>query len=119
MLCWIYALLDLISVGFMLCWIYALLDLCSVGSNLCRITKFFEKPHVSETTSRLASVVFYIFRRQTCSTLSEYLHANPGLEERSFGKYMVSNGLSNGRSGQSDLTFLAVYVSQKHAFENF
>ncbi|XP_076821348.1 uncharacterized protein LOC143468200 [Clavelina lepadiformis] len=53
-----------------------------------RITKFFEKPKIGMTFSRLASVVFYCFRRETVPTVATYLQANPKTENRTFGKYM-------------------------------
>lgn len=58
--------------------------------NNCRITKFVEKPSLSDNvTSRLASIVFYCFKMETLSTVSEYLLHHKRLEERTFGKYMV------------------------------
>nr|CAB3254094.1 transcription factor protein [Phallusia mammillata] len=53
-----------------------------------RIIKFYEKPEEGKTTSMLASVVFYCFRRDTLSTVNTYLEANVQTNLRSFGKYM-------------------------------
>ena len=38
-----------------------------------KILKFFEKPDSSQTTSRLASVVFYCLRKETLVKVDEYL----------------------------------------------
>ena len=38
-----------------------------------RITKLTEKPTENETPSRLASVVFYVFSRETLNSLPEFL----------------------------------------------
>lgn len=60
-----------------------------VDSDSKRITKFVEKPSLSDNvTSRLASIVFYCFKMETLSTVSEYLLHHKRLEERTFGKYM-------------------------------
>ncbi|XP_018424099.1 PREDICTED: glucuronokinase 1-like [Nanorana parkeri] len=53
-----------------------------------RITQFLEKPKPGESSSRLASVVFYCFRSQTLSTLETYLNAFPSTEDRVLGRYM-------------------------------
>ncbi|XP_051895896.1 glucuronokinase with putative uridyl pyrophosphorylase isoform X2 [Pristis pectinata] len=53
-----------------------------------RITKFYEKPSAGATESRLASVVFYCFQRQTLPTLGEYLNDHPQVKDRGLGKYM-------------------------------
>ncbi|XP_067827005.1 glucuronokinase with putative uridyl pyrophosphorylase isoform X2 [Heptranchias perlo] len=53
-----------------------------------RITKFYEKPSADVTESRLASVVFYCFQRETLPTLGEYLKHYPLVEDRRLGKYM-------------------------------
>ncbi|XP_068098245.1 uncharacterized protein [Hyperolius riggenbachi] len=59
-----------------------------VCPNTHRITRFFEKPQEGETTSRLASVVFYCFQRHTLSTLETFLNSFPNTEDRVLGKYM-------------------------------
>ncbi|XP_069750899.1 glucuronokinase with putative uridyl pyrophosphorylase isoform X2 [Narcine bancroftii] len=53
-----------------------------------RITKFSEKPSAGATASRLASVVFYCFQRQTLPTLGEYLKHYLEVKDRDLGKYM-------------------------------
>ncbi|KAJ8034154.1 Glucuronokinase 1 [Holothuria leucospilota] len=53
-----------------------------------RITKFYEKPKEGDTASRLASVVFYCFRRETLPTIPQYLENHPDINERNFGNYM-------------------------------
>ncbi|KAM9299288.1 uncharacterized protein PAF06_016336 [Gastrophryne carolinensis] len=53
-----------------------------------RITRFYEKPQHGETTSRLASVVFYCFQRKTLSTLETFLNNFPNTEDRGLGRYM-------------------------------
>ncbi|XP_075460392.1 uncharacterized protein LOC142497036 isoform X2 [Ascaphus truei] len=53
-----------------------------------RITHFFEKPQPGTTTSRLASVVFYCFRRETLLTLEEFLNTYKNTDDRALGKYM-------------------------------
>ncbi|XP_040182063.1 probable glucuronokinase 2 isoform X2 [Rana temporaria] len=53
-----------------------------------RITQFLEKPKPGVTSSRLASVVFYCFRRQTLSTLETFLNDYPSTEDRVLGRYM-------------------------------
>ncbi|XP_073513490.1 uncharacterized protein [Phyllobates terribilis] len=53
-----------------------------------RITRFFEKPPQGETLSRLASVVFYCFQRQTLPTLETFLSHFPKTEDRVLGRYM-------------------------------
>ncbi|XP_071488373.1 uncharacterized protein [Diadema antillarum] len=53
-----------------------------------RITKFLEKPREDETQSRLASVVFYCFRRETLPTIQTFLEKNRDVESRTFGQYM-------------------------------
>ncbi|XP_072886112.1 glucuronokinase with putative uridyl pyrophosphorylase isoform X2 [Hemitrygon akajei] len=53
-----------------------------------RITKFYEKPSTDTTASRLASVVFYCFQKQTLPTLGEYLIQYPQVKDRGLGKYM-------------------------------
>ena len=56
-----------------------------------RITRFIEKPEAHETDSRLASVVFYCFKKETLKTVHDYLNDHIKLEERTFGRYMVCN----------------------------
>ncbi|XP_066462073.1 uncharacterized protein [Eleutherodactylus coqui] len=53
-----------------------------------RITGFFEKPQQGETSSRMASVVFYCFQRQTIPTLETFLSNFPKTEDRVLGRYM-------------------------------
>ncbi|KAM8927621.1 uncharacterized protein RCH25_007855 [Pelodytes ibericus] len=53
-----------------------------------RITHFFEKPQHGQTTSRLASVVFYCFQRETLQTLELFLNKFPNTEDRVLGNYM-------------------------------
>ncbi|XP_075696665.1 uncharacterized protein LOC142662337 [Rhinoderma darwinii] len=53
-----------------------------------RITRFFEKPQRGETSSRLASVVFYCFQRQTLPTLETFLGSFTTTEDRVLGRYM-------------------------------
>ncbi|XP_071842804.1 uncharacterized protein [Apostichopus japonicus] len=53
-----------------------------------RITKFYEKPREGDTKSRLASVVFYCFQKQTLNTVSQYLSDHLEVDQRCFGKYM-------------------------------
>ncbi|XP_077962345.1 glucuronokinase with putative uridyl pyrophosphorylase isoform X5 [Gasterosteus aculeatus] len=52
-----------------------------------RINRFFEKPHEGQTTSRLASVVFYCIQRDTLSSLSDFLHLQTRAKDRSFGRF--------------------------------
>ena len=59
-----------------------------VDSCTNRIVKFFEKPDHKQTTSRLASVVFYCFRKKTLQTVTAYLQKKQCRNERTFGKYM-------------------------------
>ena len=53
-----------------------------------RLLKFFEKPDENQTSSRLASVVFYCFRQETLKTVSAYLPKRQERSDRTFGKYM-------------------------------
>lgn len=53
-----------------------------------RIQRFFEKPKPGVTGSRLASVVFYCFRKTTLATFPEFLSQQPHPSECGFGKYM-------------------------------
>ena len=59
-----------------------------VDARTNRIVKFFEKPGLGQTHSRLASVVFYCFRRETLATVSSYLEKKLSRSDRTFGKYM-------------------------------
>uniref|UniRef100_G3NN95 Glucuronokinase with putative uridyl pyrophosphorylase n=1 Tax=Gasterosteus aculeatus aculeatus TaxID=481459 RepID=G3NN95_GASAC len=52
-----------------------------------RINRFFEKPHEGQTTSRLASVVFYCIQRDTLSSLSDFLLLQTRAKDRSFGRF--------------------------------
>ncbi|XP_022111077.1 uncharacterized protein LOC110990394 [Acanthaster planci] len=62
-----------------------IVDVCPTTN---RIMHFTEKPSQDETASRMASVVFYCFRRQTLSTITAYLDNHPDVVERNFGMYM-------------------------------
>lgn len=62
--------------------------LVEVDASTNKITKFLEKPEPGATDSRLASVVFYCFRKSTLTTVSTYLAQNPSVVDRTFGKYM-------------------------------
>ncbi|XP_048588400.1 glucuronokinase 1 isoform X2 [Nematostella vectensis] len=53
-----------------------------------RILRFLEKPHQDSTQSRLASVVFYCFQKQTLDLVNVYLRDRLDLPERGFGKFM-------------------------------
>ncbi|XP_063799794.1 uncharacterized protein LOC134966741 isoform X2 [Pseudophryne corroboree] len=53
-----------------------------------RITRFLEKPQQGQTSSRMASVVFYCFQRRTLPSLETFLTAFPNTEERVLGRYM-------------------------------
>ncbi|XP_069803268.1 uncharacterized protein [Dendropsophus ebraccatus] len=53
-----------------------------------RITRFYEKPRPGETSSRMASVVFYCFQRQTLPTLQTFLSSFLKTEDRVLGRYM-------------------------------
>ncbi|XP_063293094.1 uncharacterized protein LOC134578052 isoform X2 [Pelobates fuscus] len=53
-----------------------------------RILHFFEKPQPGETTSRMASVVFYCFQKETLQTLPSFLNEFPNIEQRVLGRYM-------------------------------
>ncbi|XP_053307343.1 uncharacterized protein LOC128469553 [Spea bombifrons] len=53
-----------------------------------RITRFWEKPGPGETDSRMASVVFYCFRRESLPALRTFLDRFPRTEERVLGGYM-------------------------------
>ena len=55
-----------------------------------RITKFVEKPQSHETTSRLASPVFYCLRRDTLKLVSEYTDQHTNKTKRALGMFMVS-----------------------------
>ena len=53
-----------------------------------KVTCFYEKPQEGETSSRLASVVFYCLRRQTLNLLHSYMEENADVVQRNFGKFM-------------------------------
>ncbi|KAE8592245.1 hypothetical protein XENTR_v10018702 [Xenopus tropicalis] len=53
-----------------------------------RIKHFFEKPQLGETSSRLASVVFYCFQQESLHTLETFLNQFPDTADRVLGKYM-------------------------------
>ncbi|XP_031548705.1 uncharacterized protein LOC116286363 isoform X2 [Actinia tenebrosa] len=53
-----------------------------------RIERFLEKPKPDQTTSRLASVVFYCFQKETLSTLEIYLKKRADIDQRGFGNYL-------------------------------
>ncbi|CAH1796088.1 unnamed protein product [Owenia fusiformis] len=53
-----------------------------------RIGKFLEKPSSDQTSSRLASVVFYCFRKQSLAYFGDYLTQCNTPNERRFGKFM-------------------------------
>lgn len=52
------------------------------------ITGFVEKPAPNTEKSRNASIVFYIFRKETLFKMRTYLHSHPDVVDRSFGKFM-------------------------------
>ncbi|XP_030632900.1 glucuronokinase with putative uridyl pyrophosphorylase [Chanos chanos] len=52
-----------------------------------RITRFLEKPQEGETTSRLASVVFYCLRKSTLPYLSSFMSLQPDVKDRTLGKF--------------------------------
>eukprot|EP00128_Syssomonas_multiformis_P012275 Colp12_sorted_trinity150504_noHs@6574 len=53
-----------------------------------KISRFLEKPTAAQTSSRLASVVFYCFRKQSYPLLRQYIADHPAKDDRVFGKYM-------------------------------
>ena len=53
------------------------------------VTAFFEKPAEGVSSSRFASVVFYMFRRTSLPLLATYLAAHPALEQRVFGSFLA------------------------------
>jgi glucuronokinase len=53
-----------------------------------RITKFLEKPDSSQTNSRLASVVFYCFRKESLGLIDKYVAMHKQLEYLVFGKLL-------------------------------
>ncbi|XP_065833814.1 uncharacterized protein [Oscarella lobularis] len=53
-----------------------------------RITKFLEKPSEDETSSRLASVVFYCFCKESLPLVQTYLNYHEGQSDRVFGKFL-------------------------------
>ncbi|KAJ3590523.1 hypothetical protein NHX12_008473 [Muraenolepis orangiensis] len=52
-----------------------------------RINRFLEKPEEDLTDSQSASVVFYCLRRNTLSSLSEFLSLKTQAQDRSFGRF--------------------------------
>ncbi|KAK3744354.1 hypothetical protein QZH41_016482, partial [Actinostola sp. cb2023] len=59
-----------------------------VCSSTNRIQRFLEKPKADQTSSRLASVVFYCFQKQTLGTIGVYLKERADMHQRGFGSYM-------------------------------
>lgn len=53
------------------------------------VTAFFEKPAEGVSTSRFASVVFYMFRRTSLPLLATYLATHPAIEQRVFGSFLA------------------------------
>ena len=53
------------------------------------VTSFYEKPAEVVTSSRFASVVFYMFRRTSLPLLATYLAAHPAIEQRVFGSFLA------------------------------
>ena len=53
------------------------------------VTSFYEKPTEGVTSSRFASVVFYMFRRTSLPLLATYLAAHPAIEQRVFGSFLA------------------------------
>ncbi|CBY18920.1 unnamed protein product [Oikopleura dioica] len=53
-----------------------------------RITNLIEKPTKDETQSRLASVVFYVFSRETLDSLPDFLRNSTTPDSKSFGNYL-------------------------------
>ena len=53
------------------------------------VTSFYEKPAEGVTSSRFASVVFYMFRRASLPLLGEYLQQHAAIEQRVFGSYLA------------------------------
>ena len=53
------------------------------------VTSFYEKPAEGVTSSRFASVVFYMFRRTSLPLLATYLAAHPATEQRVFGSFLA------------------------------
>jgi len=53
------------------------------------VTSFHEKPADGVTSSRLASVVFYMFRRTSLPLLGDFLRAHGEPEQRVFGSYLA------------------------------
>uniref|UniRef100_UPI0037E87E13 glucuronokinase with putative uridyl pyrophosphorylase isoform X2 n=1 Tax=Semicossyphus pulcher TaxID=241346 RepID=UPI0037E87E13 len=58
-----------------------------VCSDTHKIIRFLEKPQDGLTASRLASVVFYCFQRDTLSYLSDFLSLQPQATDRTFGRF--------------------------------
>lgn len=52
------------------------------------VTSFKEKPAPGITESRLASIVFYLFRKESFVFLREFLQKTESPSEKSFGKYI-------------------------------
>lgn len=53
-----------------------------------QVTSFVEKPQPGATASRLASIVFYMFRKGSLSHIKNFLTAHPDSNDRSFGMFM-------------------------------
>ena len=66
------------------------LNVLMLSSLMFRITEFREKPSPDLVSSRLASVVFYCFRKQTLGVLGQFLGNNPEPAQRNFGQFMVN-----------------------------
>ena len=66
-------------------------SVCTYAVITCyRITKFLEKPLASETSSRLASPVFYCLKRDTLPSVSTFTQQHLLKKERALGKFIVS-----------------------------
>ncbi|XP_061574729.1 glucuronokinase with putative uridyl pyrophosphorylase [Cololabis saira] len=52
-----------------------------------RISRFLEKPAKGLTASRLASVVFYCIRRETLTSMSDFLSLQPDASNQAFGHF--------------------------------
>ena len=53
--------------------------------------KFLEKPKPEETSSRLASPVFYCLRKETLPLVTAYTQQNVDKTSRALGRFMVGN----------------------------
>ncbi|XP_062506583.1 uncharacterized protein LOC134183132 [Corticium candelabrum] len=52
-----------------------------------RITRFLEKPDHTQTESRLASVVFYCFHKDSLTLVDKYMAENTHMDQLVFGKF--------------------------------